>query len=87
MLRDNIGNNCLKSLPKMTILPPNNKSLLIISFKVLFMISNAYRGAIGPSSEINRSVCLKNCPSFDCTAILDEESDNKGTGKPSTFLL
>ena len=85
MLRGNIGNNCLKSPPKMTILLPNNKSLLIISFKVLSMTSNAYHGAIGASSQINTSVCLKSCPSFDCTAILDKESDNKGTGKPSTL--
>ena len=85
MLRVNIGNNCLKSPPKMTLLPPNNKSLLIISSNVLSRISHAYRGAIGASSQVNTSVCLKNCPSFDCTAILDEEFDNKGTGKPSTL--
>ena len=35
--------------------------------------------------QINTSVYLKNCASFDFIAILDEESGNRGTGKPSTL--
>ena len=52
MLRGNIGNNCLKFPPEMTILPPNNKSSYLL---VLSMISKVYREAIGASIQTNIS--------------------------------
>ena len=54
---------------------------------VMWILCNKIRIKIniGASYHMKTSVFCKNWPSFDCTEIFDEESNNSGTDRPDTL--